>query len=52
MAGESILAAVSGFITAAPIPVEWKAPLLALTGGIAAAIFVYWKKKVNVQETA
>jgi hypothetical protein len=47
VAGESILAAVSGFILAAPIPIEWKSPLLGLTGGIALAIFAFWKAKVN-----
>ena len=47
VAGESILAAISGFILASPIPLEWKTPLLGLTASVAVAIFGYWKAKVN-----
>ena len=43
----SIVAAVTGFITAMPIPIEIKAPLVALIGSVSAAILVYWKTQVN-----
>jgi hypothetical protein len=45
---ESIFSATSGFVATLPIPVEIKAPLLTMTTAIAGAIFVYWKKCINV----
>ena len=44
----NIGSAVTVFVAASPIPIDWKAPLTALCGTITAAIFTYWKKKVNV----
>jgi hypothetical protein len=45
---ESIFAAASGLIVGLPIPAEIKAPILTFTGAVAAAIFVYWRARINV----
>lgn len=43
-------AAVTGFVAAIPIPIEWKAPIVSLTGGVTAAILIFWKTKINTQK--
>ena len=42
VAGESVLAAITGYLVATGHPTE-----ATLIGGIGTAIFVFWKAKVN-----
>lgn len=46
----SLGSAITGFLTAAPIPVEWKAPAVTLSGGISVALGAWWYSKVNKQK--
>ena len=43
----SIGTAITGLVSALPIPTEIKVPLVAFIGSISAAILVYWKTQVN-----
>lgn len=40
---------ITGFLAACPIPADWKAPAVALSGTISTAILVFWKTKINKQ---
>jgi len=48
----SIVSGLTGFLAAAPIPAEWKAPAITLTVVVAGAVLLFWKTKVNVPAVA
>ena len=50
--GSTIGTAATTLIGALPIPLEIKAPVVAFTGTVTAAILVYWKSKVNKQASS
>ena len=45
----TVAGAVTTFIATLPIPLEIKAPVVALATAVTGAILVYWKTKVNKQ---
>ena len=47
----TICSAIDGFAIAAPIPIEWKAPIIGLTTACTAAVLIWWKKRINIQKT-
>lgn len=42
-----ISAAVTGFLSAVPLPNEWKLSAVALAGAVTTAISGYWYAKIN-----
>lgn len=42
-----VASGLTGFLAAAPIPLEWKNPLITLTLTVTGAVLVYWKTQVN-----
>lgn len=47
----TICSAVDGFALAAPIPIEWKAPIIGLVTAITAGVLLWWKKRINVKKS-
>ena len=45
----TVAGAVTTFVASLPIPLEIKAPTVALATSVTGAILLYWKSKVNKQ---
>lgn len=50
--GATISGAVASFCAAAPLPLEWKAPISGLTATVCGGLLAYWKLKVNKIQSA
>lgn len=50
VAAETITFAAATYIATLPISLEIKLPIVALIGSVGAAIFAYWKAKVNTEK--
>jgi hypothetical protein len=44
----SACAATATYVAAQPIPIEVKAPIVAILGAVGVALLAFWKAKVNV----
>ena len=45
----TVAGAATTFVASLPIPLEIKAPVVALAPAVTGAILLYWKNKVNKQ---
>ena len=43
--------AAAAFITASPIPLDWKVPAAGLATAVFAAIRIFWRTQVNTKKT-
>lgn len=45
----AVSSGIAGFLAAAPIPTEWRMPLIGLAATVTGAVLLFWKLKVNVK---